>query len=252
MACLVWTKFFVVDKINQAGGEIENNSPIINVIDVSKRYGSYYALKNLSLKIYPGEFIILVGPSGAGKSTLIKLLIREEKPNKGKIFVAGRDVTKLGHSELPYYRRNIGTVFQDYKLLPKKTVWENVAYALEVANVSDSDIKRKVPKILKAVNLTDKDDAYPDQLSGGEAQRVSIARALVHNPKILIADEPTGNLDPEASREIADILEKINCQGTVVILATHNKDLVDRMRKRVVVIKEGRIVSDQQQGRYTY
>ena len=203
------------------------------------------------MKIYPGEFVILVGPSGAGKSTLIKLLIREEKPNKGKVFVAGRDVTKLSYSELPYYRRNIGTVFQDYKLLPKKTVWENVAYALEVANVSDGDIKRKVPKVLKAVNLVNKECAYPDQLSGGEAQRVSIARALIHNPKILIADEPTGNLDPEASREVADILEKINCQNTVVILATHNKDLVDRMRKRVIVIKEGRIVSDQRQGRYT-
>ncbi len=208
-------------------------------------------MKNLNLKIFPGEFVILVGPSGAGKSTLIKLIIREEKPNRGKIFVAGRDVTKLGSSELPYYRRNIGIVFQDYKLLPKKTVWENVAYALEVANISDEEIKNKVPKVLKAVNLNSKEDAYPDQLSGGEAQRVSIARALIHNPKILIADEPTGNLDPEASREVADILEKINCQGTVVILATHNRELVDRMRKRVVVIKEGRIVSDQRQGRYT-
>lgn len=221
------------------------------MINISKRYGSSYALKDLSLKIFPKEFVILVGPSGAGKSTLIKLLIKEEKATKGKVFVAGRDVTKLNYYELPYYRRNIGIVFQDYKLLPKKTVWENVAYALEVSNVSDAEIKKRVPKVLKAVNLEDKDDAYPDQLSGGEAQRVSIARALVHNPKILIADEPTGNLDPEASREVADILEKINCQGTVVILATHNKDLVDRMRKRVVVIKEGRVVSDQRQGRYT-
>jgi len=222
------------------------------VINVSRRYGSNYALKDLSIKIFPHEFVILVGPSGAGKSTLIKLIIREEKPNKGKIFVAGRNVTKLSFNELPYYRRNIGIVFQDYKLLPKKTVWENIAYALEVSNVSDSDIKRRVPKVLKAVNLENKEEAYPDQLSGGEAQKVSIARALVHNPKILIADEPTGNLDPEAGREVADILEKINCQGTVVILATHNKDLVDKMRKRVIVIKEGRIVSDQRQGRYTY
>jgi len=225
--------------------------PIIDVIDITKRYGSHYALKGLSLKIYPREFVILVGPSGAGKSTLLKQIIREEKPNRGKIFIAGRDVTKLSSSELPYYRRNVGIVFQDYKLLPKRTVWENIAYALEVSDVSDAEIKRRVPKVLKAVNLENKEDAYPDNLSGGEAQRVSIARALVHNPRILIADEPTGNLDPEAAREVADILEKINCQGTVVILATHNKDLVDKMRKRVVVIKEGRIVSDQKQGRYT-
>lgn len=178
-------------------------------------------------------------------------MIREEKPSEGKILVAGRDITKLSPNELPYYRRNLGTVFQDYKLLPTRTVWENVAYALEVSDVSDAEIKRRVPKILKAVNLENKADAYPKTLSGGEAQRVSIGRALVNNPRILIADEPTGNLDPEASREVADILEKINCQGTVVILATHDRELVDRMRKRVVVIKEGRIVSDKIRARYT-
>jgi len=181
---------------------------------------------------------------------LVKLLIREERPGKGSIFVAGRDITKLNSFDLPYYRRNIGTVFQDYKLLPTKTVSENIAYALEVSGESDEEIKRRVPKVLKSVNLEDKTQSYPDQLSGGEAQRVSIARALIHNPKILIADEPTGNLDPEASREVADILEKINCLGTTVIMATHDRELVDRMRKRVVAMKEGRIISDQRHGRY--
>jgi len=227
-------------------------APIIEVKDVHKYYGNVNALNGANLRIFPGEFVILVGPSGAGKSTLIRLLIREEKADKGKITVAGRNIRRFSYRDLPYYRRNLGIVFQDYKLLPNKTVWENVAYALEVSGASDEDITRKVPKVLQAVNLRSKEDAYPDQLSGGEAQRVSIARALIHNPKILIADEPTGNLDPEASREIADILEKINCQGTTIILATHNKELVDRMRKRVVLIKAGKIASDQKQGRYSF
>jgi cell division transport system ATP-binding protein len=207
-------------------------------------------LDDINLKIFPRDFVILVGPSGAGKSTLVKMLIREEKPGKGSIYVAGRDITKLNSYDLPYYRRNIGTVYQDYKLLPTKNVYENIAYALEVSGDSDEEIKKRVPKVLKSVNLEDKAQSYPDQLSGGEAQRVSIARALIHNPKILIADEPTGNLDPEASREVADILEKINCLGTTVILATHDRELVDRMRKRVVAMKQGRIISDQRHGRY--
>jgi cell division transport system ATP-binding protein len=226
-------------------------TPIIEIKGVEKKYDSNVALDDINLKIFSGEFVILVGPSGAGKSTLVKLLIREELPDKGKIFVAGRDIVKLKSADLPYFRRNLGIVFQDYKLLPMKTVWENIAYALEVSDATDEEVTRRVPKVLESVNLRDKSHAYPAQLSGGEAQRVSIARALVHSPKILIADEPTGNLDPEASLEIADILEKINCQGTVVILATHDKEIVDRMRKRVVTIKSGRIVADQQQGRYT-
>lgn len=225
--------------------------PLIQISNVSKIYKKQYALTDVSLSIYPGEFVILVGPSGAGKSTLVKLLIREEKPDKGKIIVAGRDIVKFSSRDLPYYRRNIGMVFQDYKLLNSKTVAENVAYALEVSDASDEDVQRKVPKVLDSVNLKDKANAYPDELSGGEAQRASIARALVNSPKILIADEPTGNLDPEASREVADILEKINCQGTIVIMATHDKELVDSMRKRVVVMKKGKIISDQKQGRYT-
>jgi len=224
--------------------------PLINVLGVSKRYERVEALSDVNLKIYPGEFVILVGPSGAGKSTLLKQLIREERPEEGKILIAGRDITRLRPGELPYYRRNIGIVFQDYKLLPNKTVWENVAYALEVSDATDETIHRNVPKVLEAVGLTKRRNAYPNQLSGGEAQRTSIARALIHSPKILIADEPTGNLDPEAGQEIADILEKINCQGTIVILATHNREMVDRMRKRVVTMKGGRIVSDQTHGKY--
>ena len=229
----------------------EKREPIIEINGVTKKYNNVPALDDVNLRIYPKEFVILVGPSGAGKSTLIKMLTREEKPDKGSVIVAGRNVLKLSSSDLPYYRRNIGTVFQDYKLLPAKNVFENVAYALEVSGVSDEEIVRRVPKVLRAVNIESKANSYPNQLSGGEAQRVSIARALIHNPKILIADEPTGNLDPDSSREVAVILEKINCLGTCVILATHDKELVDKMRKRVVGMKDGRIVSDQQHGRYT-
>lgn len=229
---------------------MEKERPTIELKEVSKKYGHNLVLDNVSLSIEKGEFVILIGPSGAGKSTLIRLLIREEKPNRGKIVISGRDITRLRDDELPYYRRNIGIVFQDFKLLPNKTVYENIAYALEVSDEPDSEIERKIPKILKAVGLSDRAQAFPDQLSGGEKQRVSIARALVHNPKFLIADEPTGNLDPESTREIAELLEKINCQGTIVLLATHNKDLVDRMRKRVVTLKAGKIVSDEVQGRY--
>lgn len=228
----------------------KERSPIIEVEGVIKQYEKTKVLDGVDLKVMPGEFVILVGPSGAGKSTLIRLLIRAEKPEKGTVRIAGRDITRLRPSELPFLRRNIGTVFQDYKLLPNKTVWENVAFALEVCDLPDAEVMRRVPKVLQAVNLTGREDAYPAQLSGGEAQRVCIARALVHSPKIFIADEPTGNLDPQASREIADILEKINCQGTTVLLATHDKELVDQMRKRVVTIKKGEIVSDQKQGRY--
>lgn len=228
----------------------KDKEAIIEVEGVEKRYGQTKILEDFDFKIMPGEFVILVGPSGAGKSTLVRLLIREEKPEEGAVRIAGRDITRLKSYELPFLRRNIGIVFQDYKLLPNKTVWENVAFALEVCDLPDSEILRRVPKVLQAVNLSGREDAYPNQLSGGEAQRVCIARALVHGPKIFIADEPTGNLDPQASREIADILEKINCQGTTVLLATHDKELVDQMRKRVVTVKKGRIVSDQKQGRY--
>lgn len=229
---------------------MDKEKAVVELKEVSKKYGRNLVLDNISLSIDSGEFVILIGPSGAGKSTLIRLLIREERPNKGKIMISGRDITRLRDYELPYYRRNVGIVFQDFKLLPNKTVYENVAYALEVSDEPDSEIERKIPRILKAVGLSEKSKAFPEQLSGGEKQRVSIARALVHNPKFLIADEPTGNLDPESTREIADLLEKINCQGTIVLLATHNKELVDRMRKRVITMKAGKIISDEARGRY--
>lgn len=224
---------------------------MIQFKNVTKNYGkNILALSNVSFPIERGEFVTLVGPSGAGKSTLVKLLIRDEKPSSGEIFVAGRDITKLTRGELPYYRRKIGVIFQDFKLLPLKTVAENVAYALEVSDAPPDEIARKVPLILDLVGLSNRMKNKPHELSGGEKQRVSIARALVHTPKILIADEPTGNLDPVSTWEIIELLFKINKRGTVVILATHDKEVVDALKKRVVTIKEGKVVSDQQKGRY--
>lgn len=216
----------------------------IVVDNVSKYYGNVRALHNINLTIKEGEFISLVGPSGAGKSTLMRLLIREELPSQGSIYVATRDITHLKPSELPYYRRRIGMVYQDYKLLPHKTVYENVGFALEVLGAADETIATKVAKILNLVGLDHRAEAFPAELSGGEAQRTSIARALVHSPKILLADEPTGNLDPDNERDIIDLLEKIHRAGTVVILATHNKAIVDRLGRRVVTLKAGEVVSD--------
>lgn len=221
---------------------------VINGID--KYYGSVRALHKVNLTIKEGEFISLVGPSGAGKSTLMRLLIREELPSGGAIYVAGRDITKLGPGELPYYRRRIGVVFQDYKLLPHKTVAENVAFALEVLGASDETVRSKVGKILSLVGLDHRADAFPAGLSGGEAQRTSIARALIHSPKILLADEPTGNLDPDNTKEIIDLLEKINRAGTIVILATHSTSTVDRLKRRVVVLKSGEVEADHPASRY--
>jgi cell division transport system ATP-binding protein len=208
------------------------------------------ALDGVNLKVGRGEFVSLVGPSGAGKSTLVRLLICEEQPTSGKITIGGYNITQLSPQEIPYFRRKIGVVFQDFKLLANKTVYENVAFALEACGAADYEIRRKVPRVLKLVGLEKKFAAYPDELSGGEKQRVSIARALVHSPKLLIADEPTGNLDPKTAWGIIDLLLKINEQGTIVILATHNKDIVDRLKKRVVAIKHGKIVSDQLAGKY--
>lgn len=204
----------------------------------------------MSFFIDRGEFVTLVGPSGSGKSTLIKLLIAEEKPTGGQIVVAGRDITTLSSRELPYYRRKIGVVFQDYKLLPHKTVAENVAFALEVSDTSTPDVLAKVPEILELVGLKDKAKSMPDELSGGEQQRVSIARALVHQPKLLIADEPSGNLDPINTWEIIELLFKINKSGTIVLLATHDKEVVDALKKRVITLREGKIVADQAKGKY--
>ncbi len=230
-------------------GEIQYK-PMIEFIHVCKDYGDVHALKNVNIKIAAGEFICLVGPSGAGKSTLVRLLIREEKPSSGKIFVAKRNVVRLKAKELPFYRRRIGTVFQDYKLLPQKTVQENIAFALEVCAIDEQEIKKRVNKIMKLIGLSNKADVYPQTLSGGEKQRVAIARALVHSPKVLIADEPTGNLDPVNAWEIIELLKKINKVGTLVILATHNKTIVDKLRQRVVLLKGGRVISDQRIGKY--
>lgn len=223
---------------------------MIEIKDVTKKYGEIKALEGINLEFSQGEFICLVGPSGAGKSTLIKLLVREEKPTTGQIFVADRDITRFKFNELPFYRRKIGVIFQDFKLLPQKTVKENIAFALEVAEVSNVEINNKLPKILELVGLSGQTNNYPDELSGGEKQRCAIARALVHSPKILIADEPTGNLDPINAWEITQLLLKINQAGTLVILATHNKSIVDKLRKRVVALRKGRVISDQRVGRY--
>jgi cell division transport system ATP-binding protein len=223
---------------------------MIDIRNVSKKYDNINALVNVSFQIGKGEFASLVGPSGAGKSTLIKLLLCEEKPTEGKIFIAGRDITKLIPNEMPFYRRKIGVIFQDYKLLPHKNVYENIAFALEVCEVPQKDINDRVPRILELVGLTQRKNNYPHELSGGEKQRVAIARALIHSPKILIADEPTGNLDPVNTWEIMEILNRVNMSGTLVLLATHNKEVVDKIQKRVISMKKGKLVGDQKIGKY--
>src|SRR6266498_1673452 len=223
---------------------------MIEVHNVAKSYGSTPVLSDVNLVIEGGEFVSLVGQSGVGKSTLIKLLTREELPTSGRIYVAGRDISELNRSELPIYRRKIGVIFQDFRLLNQKTVSENIAYALEVCGAPAQDIKRRVPKILELVGLERRTTNYPPELSGGEQQRVAIARALIHSPKILIADEPTGNLDPVNTWEIIDLLYRINQLGTVIILATHNKSVVDRLRRRVIELRDGRISRDEERGSY--
>lgn len=218
---------------------------------VTKKYpGNIVAVEDVTFKIGKGEFVALVGPSGAGKSTLIKMLIREEMPTSGRILVADRDIFQLKERELPYFRRKVGVVFQDFKLLAKKTVYENVAFALEVAGVLPSVIKKRVAEMLTLVGLENRADALSEALSGGEKQRVSIARALVHEPKLLIADEPTGNLDPVNSWEIIELLFKINKAGTIVLLATHDKEVVDAIHKRVITMKDGKVVDDKENGKY--
>lgn len=208
------------------------------------------ALDDISFVIEKEEFVSLVGHSGAGKSTLLKLLYAEEKPTSGEIYFNGEDITKLTTKELPFYRRRIGTVFQDFKLLPRKTIFENVAFALEVSDHSDKEIREFVPQILEIVGLAHKMESYPREISGGEQQRVAIARALVHRPPLIIADEPTGNLDPISSWGIIQLLLKINKLGTTVLLATHNKDIVNRIKRRVITLDQGKIIRDHSKGRY--
>lgn len=219
---------------------------------VTKNYGKdSTALNRVSLHIEPREFVIVVGTSGAGKTTLLKLLTCEERPTSGKIVVGGIDYDKLKTKDIPLLRRKIGTVFQDFKLLPNRTVFENVAFALEIVGMSNKEIKRTVPKVLDIVGLKGKEKNFPGELSGGERQRVAIARAIVRQPKILIADEPTGNLDPKHSWDIVRILEKINKYGTTVILTTHNQDIVNKLKRRVITISHGKLVKDQARGSYT-
>ena len=219
---------------------------------VTKTYGkaSKPALNRISVHISAGEFVILVGTSGAGKSTLLKLLTREEKPSSGKIVVGGIDYDTLRDKHIPLLRRKIGVVFQDFKLLPNRTVCENVAFALEIAGMTSREIKSTVPKVISLVGLEGKEKSFPHQLSGGERQRVAIARAVVRQPKILIADEPTGNLDPKHSWEIVRLLEKINKYGTTVLLTTHNVDIVNKLKRRVITIDHGKITSDEARGSY--
>lgn len=208
------------------------------------------ALENVSFEVNKKEFVSIVGRSGAGKTTLIRLLLAEEKPTKGRIFFEGQDIHKLKKGKLPDLRRKIGVVFQDYKLLPQKTAWENIAYALEVIGASDEEIKRDVAQVLEIVDLTHRADNFPHELSGGEKQRVAIARALVHRPLAILADEPTGNLDPYHTSEIINLLLKINELGTTVILATHDKEVINALDKRVITLEEGRIIRDEERGRF--
>lgn len=223
---------------------------MIQLKKVTKQYGDNFGLSDVNIKINDGEFVFLVGPSGAGKSTFIKLILKEIEPDEGSIYFDNMEVTSMSNRLVPMYRRNIGIVFQDFRLLQKKTVYENVAFAMEAVHQKRKLIKKQVPHILKLVGISEKADRYPHELSGGEQQRVAIARAIVNNPKVLIADEPTGNLDPEKSWEIMNLLNQINMRGTTVVMVTHEKDIVDRMGKRVIQIEAGKVVRDDQSGSY--
>lgn len=225
-------------------------NPIIRFENVSKVFDSQPILEHADFVIHTGEFVSIVGPSGAGKSTILKLISAEEEPSEGTIFFDGRAVRDIKRKHLPYYRRNIGTIFQDFKLFPRKTIRENIAYALEVDGYPSEEIKESVMQILKIVGLDDKVRRFPKELSGGEQQRVSIARALITRPKVIIADEPTGNLDPLSAEGIINLLLEINSYGTTVILATHNKTIVDSLARRVITIDNGRIIRDENRGTY--
>jgi cell division transport system ATP-binding protein len=231
--------------------EAGRDVPVVEFRDVTKVYdGGSVGLERASVKIGRGEFVFLVGPTGCGKSTCIRLLMKELEPTKGEIDIAGKSLNGMPRSRVPYLRRNIGTIFQDFKLLPNRTVYDNVAYSLLVVGESRKEIRRKVPDILRMVGLSTKLHNFPDELSGGEQQRVSIARAFVNHPPLLLADEPTGNLDPETSIGIMQLIYRINRTGTTVIVATHDKEMVDKMRRRVVELREGRIVRDERSGLY--
>jgi cell division transport system ATP-binding protein len=229
----------------------DGQPPIVEVDEATIVYpGGHVALDRVSLDIHRGEFAFVVGPTGCGKSTLIKTLIRDVEPAAGRVRIAGKDINDLPHDRTPYLRRRIGTVFQDFKLLPNRTVYDNVAYALQVIGEPRSQIRRKVPEILRLVGLQAKIHNYPDELSGGEQQRVAIARAFVNHPPLLLADEPTGNLDPVTSIGIMQLLYRINRTGTTVLVVTHDREMVDKMRRRVIALEEGRLIRDQDAGAY--
>ena len=221
--------------------------------EVSKVYSNgSVALSDITVEIHKGEFVFIVGPSGAGKSTFIKLMLREELPTSGRLVVNGRNIVEMPPKDVPYLRRGLGMVFQDYRLLPNKTVYDNVAFAMQVVEAPRREVQKRVHNVLELVGLRHKLRTYPSELSGGEQQRVAIARAIVNNPAIVIADEPTGNLDPDTSWEIMKVFDTINKAGTTIIMATHDKTVVDAMRKRVIAIEAGRIVRDQVRGVYGY
>lgn len=226
---------------------------MLEMIDVSKIYpGGSVALQDINVRIEQGEFVFIVGPSGAGKSTFFKMLFREVLPSSGKVIVNGHDLVKMTDKEIPYFRRQLGIVFQDYRLLPDRTVYDNVAFAMQVIETPYRKIKRRVNDVLDLVGLRKRAYAYPTELSGGEQQRIAIARAIVNDPILLIADEPTGNLDPETSWEIMDIFREVNKSGTTIVMATHDREIVDEMEKRVIAIEHGHIVRDDAKGVYGY
>jgi cell division transport system ATP-binding protein len=224
---------------------------MIQSINVSLSYDNgVQALRNVSVRISKGEFVFIVGPTGSGKSSFLKMLNREEVPTTGQVLVGGKDVVRMRPRQVPGLRRSIGVVFQDFRLLPQRTVWENIAFALHVIGAPGREVRRRTGAALEVVNLAAKADAYPHEISGGEQQRASIARAIVNNPPILLADEPTGNLDPDTSWDIIGVLERIHLKGTTVIVASHDKTIVDRLQKRVVEFDHGKVVRDEQEGRY--
>jgi len=223
---------------------------MIKLHNISKNYGRTKVLHNVTINIAPGEFVSIVGQSGAGKTTLVRILIGEERASEGQVLIGDWNITKINRREVPFLRRQIGVIFQDFKLLPRKTLEENVSFALEVSGGTPQKIKKIVPSVLKIVGLEDKKKRYPSEVSGGEQQRAAIARALVHQPKILLADEPTGNLDAINANEIIDLLLRINKFGTTVILVTHNKEVVNRLSKRVISMDHGQVISDQERGKY--
>ena len=226
---------------------------MIQLQGVTKVYSNgAVGLNNVSLTIEKGEFVFITGNSGSGKSTFLKLLFKEIDPDHGKVIINNKDITKLKRRKVPYLRRDIGMVFQDFRLLPNKTVYENVAFAMQIVGATSREIRKNVPLVLGLVGLARKARCYPNELSGGEQQRTALARAIVNNPTMLIADEPTGNIDPDTSMEIMNILNDINKAGTTIIMATHDKGIVDRLKKRVIAIEKGVIVRDEQKGRYGY